>query len=144
MSITNVTTFPLSNGLDAWWFSSGYNPWWQTNIKHQMAEPQVPDLLRKLKRASKALSLTAAWKELKYFPCFGESCFLQRVPPPHIQNIQDLADHSPGQSAVADLAGRSPEASSSWGPPAPCGSVTWANSSHWTKFLVLWNSYNYK
>jgi len=84
-----------------------------------MAEPQVPDLLLKLKGASKALSLTAAWKELKYLPCFRESCFLQRVRSSHIQNTQNPAGHGHGQPVVADPAGascgtgRSPEVSSS-------------------------------
>ena len=88
-----------------------------SNIKWQSHRSQISSL--SLKGASKALSLTVAWKELKYFLCFRESCFLQRVPPPHTQNIQNPAAHSPGQPAVADPAGagggtgRSPEVSSS-------------------------------
>lgn len=80
--------------------------WLQPSVasQHQMAEPQVPDLFLKLKRASKAQSLTAPWKGLKYFPCCGENCLLQRVPPPHIKHTQNLAGHGPGQPAVTDSA----------------------------------------
>lgn len=79
-------------------------------------KPQVPELLLKLKRAFKAL--TAAWEKLKDFLCFGESCFLQIVPPTHIQYTQNPTDHCPGQPSVADPTGtgvgtgRSPEVSS--------------------------------